>query len=177
MSYDLLKVTDQELATLRQEYDLGSGQYHADAYGEQVTYMNRWSAVRIRLEYRDARVFVSLFRLGEKPLPLHWDLDARERDPLNGFDLEDLIAIRSSANDVKQVDLGPISPAELRRTIQEYAVALRIHAGDVLRGDFSVFLDLARLVARRIDALKQKGHPLGPEIENFLNAYRKLEQH
>lgn|GEM_PF-5309346 len=173
----LKDVTDRALCDLIVRYDLEYAAVQMDADTHEVTYKNATSAVRVDLDSRENRVYVSLFRVYDDIVPAYRDINARKRDPLNGFDVDDLISLRSPGDRISQATPGRIKTAgDVEHIVYQYAAALQNVADDVLRGNFSVFFDLATIIVRRIENAIAAGYPPGPEYESILLAYGEMNR-
>lgn len=171
MSAILRSSVERAFALLGETYGLRLLRDRADSAGSEVVLGNSKAAVRIRLEPREG-LFVSLLRLHNGLVPSR-DLDDRMRDPFNGFDLDDLIQLRSPQLHIPSA--SPVTTAGLSESLDAYALFLQEHAGDVLSGDFGVFTALAQRVAGRIRAFESEGHSIGPDSKSFLAAAERIE--
>lgn len=123
-------------------------------FGSYITYKNATTAIKISLEPREGGIFVELYRLIKGKLPRH-PIKIHSDTVINGFDLNDLIALRSSPTLVVKQEIEKISrPDYLEKVLLEYANALRKYAVDILNGDFGVFLELEKIVKKRALELK-----------------------
>jgi hypothetical protein len=108
-----------------------------------ITYQKSPTAIRVGYEPRDRGVFVLLIRLvdGEiPPYPTH--IHSSER--LNMFYLDDLVTFR--AKESEKIGVCDKTPKE---SVAHAASALRTCAADVLKGDFTVFMELDKIVKSR----------------------------
>src|SRR5215207_3194684 len=103
---DLARQVSEECRELIERYSLRIMAEREDPYGVQVTLENSAAALRIRWEWRERRLFLSIFRLDRGPVAPVWDLESRIRDPLNGFDVDDLIAATHPELTVEQEGLS-----------------------------------------------------------------------
>jgi len=163
---------ERAFAPLAHVYGFRPLKYEADPNGYEVVLGNGTTALRVRLEPREG-LFVSLLKPHDGIIPTR-DLDDRMRDPINGFDVDDLIQARLPTFRVPSTQ--PLAGKSLTRTLEAYATFLMDNARDVLSGDFSVFAVLAQLVAERIRSLESKGHSIGPDSRAFLSAMSRIEQ-
>lgn len=140
-----------------------------DPYGAQVTLGNQLAAVRVRRDYLDNRFFVTIHRLDRGPIAPLRDMIERKRDPLNGFDLDDLIALRAPDHHVDQNQWSE------RETLSRYAEALPLVAHDIFEGDYKAFDQLTRIVAGRIEQGMRDGQAVGPDSSAFLKAAQNAQ--
>jgi hypothetical protein len=114
-----------------------------DNYGSEVTYKNRTTGVKVSYEVRENEIFVYLIRLINGEIPEY--LDA----PSCWFYLDNLVKLRSPATNVpRKKGSDWLTLDDIDRILSAYADLLRKYGEDVLRGDFSVFSELERQVAR-----------------------------
>jgi hypothetical protein len=114
-----------------------------DRYGSEVTYKNPTTGVKVSFEVRENEIFVYLIRLidGEIPDYLH--------APSNWFYLDNLVKPRSPRTNVPRKEADDwFTPEDVDNFLSVYAELLKEHGEDVLRGDFHVFSELERQVAR-----------------------------
>lgn len=106
-----------------------------------VLFRNRTTFVDIHLERRDSQIilYVGPLRDGEVPAPgLHW------------YDLGFLLFIRGIPSPTHGGQLNKIRGAAAeKRELEEFAVALRIGAKDVLKGDFAIFSLVEEVIRER----------------------------
>jgi hypothetical protein len=134
----------EKLAT---EFGLQQAAEEVTSYWEIVVYQNTTSAVRLYWEVRGA-LMVQLFRLRGGVTPLHRGVDERAADPDNGYDVRDLLSLRVRDQD-RLRELHSRLDVDGAEALELYADLLSRYAADVLRGDFSVFAELAGVVADR----------------------------
>lgn len=125
-------------------------------FGMDIIYKNKTTAIQISFEFRECKVFISLYRLINGNLPQYKSLREYDCDFDNRFGFDDLITLRAPSLQIKQVFNPKFSEMDLELVLLKYANALRICAADVLKGDFQVFTELAKIKARRIENFRQK---------------------
>jgi hypothetical protein len=114
-----------------------------------VTYQNSTTAVEIGLEWQEQYVYVELCRL----------VDGRIKDnpivigpesQLTVFNLEDVLEIRNPGLKLSHKHFARrLTVDALDKILSHYARALEESASDILRGDFSLFDKLDRIVKHR----------------------------
>ena len=171
MSIDFRSTVEKSFAPVTAAHALRLLREDSDRFGSEVVIGNMTTALRFRLEPREG-LFVSLLRLHDSGIPSR-DLDDRMRDPINGFDVDDLIQLRAPQCAVSSK--APLDDEALQAALRGYAFFLSENGQDVLSGDFSVFSDLARCVAMRIRHSRREGYSLGPDSLRFLEAADLLE--
>jgi hypothetical protein len=114
-----------------------------DRYGSEVTYKNQTTGVKVSFEVRENEIFVYLIRLIDGEIPDY--LDA----PSHWFYLDNLVKLRSPRTNVPRKEADDwFTPEDVDHLLSVYAELLKEHGEDVLRGDFLVFSELERQVAR-----------------------------
>jgi hypothetical protein len=145
----LMTAADAAFAALMQRFGLRRSADEVTPDWEIAVYQNENAAVRVYKEPREVGPLVQLFELrGGKP-PLAWGVDARAADPKNGFDVRDLVNLRAKPQDAR-AELARLSATtDLSTLLATYAELIDRYASDVLRGDFTVFADLAKITEER----------------------------
>ena len=123
-----------------------------DNWGVQTTFCNSTTGVRVSYEPREGGYFVLLMRLVNGEVPEH-PIDIDDDTVINRYYLEDLLSIREVDHIKKQFQRITTKQRD-EDTINELANCLKITAEDVLRGDFSVFYELEKIVKDRARALR-----------------------
>jgi hypothetical protein len=129
---DFIEVVRQIFGFLHDEYAcvLDAGGQNAAKTDEDVLFMNRTTFVNVHLERRDFQIIVYVGPLRDGKVP------PRGRDWL---DLEFLLFARGIPFPTHRGRLTEIrQEAGRRREAEEYAVALRLAADDLLKGNFEV---------------------------------------
>lgn len=121
----------------------------ADIY--RVPYEGARAKVEVGFDWREQYINVLLGRPG---VP-RWQAEGRlpsPSDELTAFNLEDLLSLRAPGSGVDAKTFGrALTREEIEHVCGTYARALREHAADVLRGDFSVMPAVARIMSERAE--------------------------
>lgn len=120
----------------------------AEAGDYRILFQNKTTAVRVGLEWRDQYLYVDVCRLVDgkfKENPVFITLESE----LTCFKLDDLLSIRARELTVPY-SFKALSGKDIEHTLTTYAEGLRLHAGDILQGDFSIFAELGRIVKDRV---------------------------
>lgn len=159
---------EQELLTtftvVIARYSLALTGSQEDDYGAQATLANSSAALRVRHELRDKRFFLTIHRLDRGPIASMRDMAERRRDPLNGFDVDDLISLRDAEHRIEQAGLPE------HEILLQYADELPRVADGIFSGEFAVFNGLAQIVAKRIEQQEREGKAVGPDSRVFMKA-------
>jgi hypothetical protein len=114
-----------------------------DSYGTDITYKNQPTGIRISFEIRENDIFVYLIRLINGEIPPYLDAPSR------WFYLDNLVRLRSPETTLPRKEAGDwLTSDDIDEILTAYAGALKEYGEDVLRGDFSIFAELARQVDR-----------------------------
>jgi hypothetical protein len=124
-----------------------------DNLGIRLLFCNSTTGVRISYEPCEGDIFVMLIRLvdGKQPdYPIFIDEDT----VLHYFDLQDLLSVRIPCFKENNFKIGKMN-SELENYIKQIAKNLRTQAEDILKGDFTIFSKLERIVKERARQLNE----------------------
>jgi hypothetical protein len=135
------------------EYEFKLAGTHIENLYLEVVFKNKTTAIAIRLEERDGGITVELIKLINGDIP-SGSIFIFSDTKLNLFDLEILLAIRDASQKIEHPNLDdlvfkPGWEKVMRRVLKQFARAVKQYADDVLRGDFSVFPELEKIVKSR----------------------------
>lgn len=134
---------------LEEEFGCKPVSVKREFYGTFIVYKNTTTAIRVSIEPYDGGIFVFLIRLVRGEIP-EYPSSIEATTSLFWFDLEDLIALRAPSLKLDRPPLDDLfKPSNLEKILAQYAQALRKYAIDILRGDFSVFNELSKIVKER----------------------------
>ena len=114
-----------------------------------LTYQNDTTAVEVSLEPLDGGVFVLLSRLINGKIPEYPIFVTREMT-LHSYYLDDLVNLKMPDTPVRETSEDPLDEREVKKLLAQGAAQLRELGGDILRGDFSVFDKLDKIVKARL---------------------------
>jgi hypothetical protein len=155
------QIAKEQFAFLLSDYAFELAKCKEENWGYSLVYLNRSTGVEIVYEYREAYVFITLYRLVGRRLvrnPLNIADDAE----IHGFALDDIIGLRNPSARMKPAyEYGEGSEYYDRETgmtlyVSRFAENLRKHAHDVLSGDFRVFSQLDRIVRERVHCQRRQ---------------------
>lgn len=130
-----------------------------DRYVVEITYKNQTTGIKVSFEFRENQIFVYLIRLINEEIPAYLDAPSR------WFYLDNLVELRSPSTTLPRKEFGDwLTPDDINDILTAYASALKEYGEDVLRGDFSVFAELAQQIDRpksssSIDEVRLKAEP------------------
>lgn len=114
-----------------------------DRYLVEITYKNQTTGIKVSFELRENQIFVYLIRLINGEIPAYLDAPSR------WFYLDNLVKLRSPSTTLPRKEFGDwLTPDDIDDILTAYASALKKYGEDVLRGDFSVFTELAQQIDR-----------------------------
>lgn len=148
---DFFEVCTAHFDFLSEEFGFKRRAKKRDAGVYRVPYEGERAKVEVGFEWREQYVYVLL---GKPGVP-RWQAEGRlphPSDELTGFNLEDLLSLRAPGGGVDEKTFGrALTRQDFEHVCGTYARALREHAADVLRGDFSVMPAIARIVKARME--------------------------
>lgn len=120
----------------------------------RVRFENATTALEVAVEWQEFRPFLEIAQTGASIAVEEEAGSHRVGFIRRAFDLDDLLNLRSA----DPSPVGKMLPSRdlepLRVLLEEYADAIDRCAGDVLRGDLSVFAELNRIVDGRIRSMR-----------------------
>lgn len=139
---------------LEQKFGFFAFKVEDEAWGEAVTYINKTTAIKISLEERDGGIFLELCKLIDGCIP-EKPITITQKTKLYSFEFENLLLLRAPSLQLEHplIDDLVFKPGKekvMGKVLKQYADTLKIYAKDVLKGDFTVFSDLEKLVKNRI---------------------------
>lgn len=141
---------DSKFRFLVEEYRFTKTGEEESALLDKVTYKNQTTGVVIGFERGDGYIYVELHRLVDGEINRN-PIIIRHDSKLNHFGLHNLISLRMPDLKFPSDIRGKGKKDQLmEEIITKYAYALRECATDILRGDFSVFRELDKVVKSRI---------------------------
>jgi hypothetical protein len=138
----------KHLASIKRRYKLTRRQKAADGHTSELRYQNDTTGLVCIAEYRE-QVF------GCKVCQLHNGEFVEEIGEITpttrlwSYDLEDLFALRTAPLDTIKEGVLNDEQAGFADMLSRYAKLIPKFADDVLRGDFTVFSELDRVVKER----------------------------
>ena len=123
-------------------------------WGYNLLYLNDTTGVKITYEYREAYIFIVLYKLVNGRLvknPGCVDDDTE----LHGYGLDDIVNLRNPDAIIKPAyEYGDDSEYHdeqngMTRYVSQFAKNLKQYGYDVLLGDFSIFEEIEKIVKKR----------------------------
>jgi hypothetical protein len=153
---EFFELGEKEFKFLVDEFGFKKKANKTDAGVYRLRYKTETTEIEIGLEWRDQYIYVLLGRRDRKK-PQEKGRLPRPEDELVAFNLEDLLKLRSRKYAIDDDRFGKeLRRKDIKEILSTYARGLREHAADVLRGDFTIFPELEKIVRKRM-----KDHALG----------------
>ncbi|AJR14779.1 hypothetical protein LEP1GSC020_3815 [Leptospira interrogans serovar Grippotyphosa str. 2006006986] len=125
-----------------------------ESWGYEILYLNQTTGVKIVYEYREAYIFIFLYRLIDGKL-VEDPGEIVQNTLLNSFGLDDIINIRNPLALLKATYEYPENSHYHDKTngwnqyISDFANNLKQYANDVLAGNFEIFEKVDPIVKER----------------------------
>lgn len=155
---EFLELARKHLRYLETGYGCKVMKERRDRWSPFVAYQNQTTGVLAEYEVRDAYLNILLYRLENGKIIRDPVLNSPTATTFHGHALDDIVSLRSAAAVVGSMQDFSASPEGeipeskmLEAYVRRFAENLRLYADDVLRGDFAIFLQVDRLMRRRID--------------------------
>lgn len=148
-------IVQEQFKFLVFQYDFRLCKCRKEDWGYELIYLSNTTGVKITYEYRNAYIFIMLYKLqnGEfRENPRNIEVSTI----LHGYSLDDLISIRNPQALIRPAyEYGEQSryyenPNGMALYIAEFAENLKNYAKDILKGNFTIFPELDKLVKERI---------------------------
>jgi hypothetical protein len=142
------QIIRQEFKYLETDFSFHIHKVEKNVYGCHVMFKGSALGIEICFEVHEGHVSVRIYRLkdGEIPkYPIFFDPKAE----FLIFYFDDLMLLKTK-HSIEQNERSVFEyGGYMKRIIKEYAENLRIYGADLLNGDFSVFPEIHKIVARR----------------------------
>lgn len=156
---NLFKITQNIFSFLEDDYGCELKKSVKEGWGFEVLYSNLTTGIKVQCEYREACLFIYLYKLIDGEL-IENPRNIRFDSELTGFDLNDVISLNNSSNIIKpfysEFELNQDSETLIKlktfRYILLFAESLYTYANEILRGDFKIFSKLDKIVKNRIES-------------------------
>jgi hypothetical protein len=137
------------------DYDFKLIKSHKENSGYKLIYLNSFTGVKITYEYREAYIFIMLYKLINRKM-IENPIDIMKDSILYGYGLDDIINLKNPSDLIKpsyqynsESDYHD-SCKGLTLYVSTFANNLKIYASDILDGDFKIFKELDTIVKDRI---------------------------
>lgn len=156
---DFDTISKEQFQFLELEYGFKIKKCKKEDWGYELIYLNITTGVKIVYEFREAYIFISLYKLVngnfiENPKSIESDME------IHGYGLDDIINLRNSKALIKPAyQYGEESKfynkdRGLMLFIKAFANNLKEYAADVLAGEFKIFQETKLIVRERANKNK-----------------------
>jgi len=137
---------------LETKYNFKPIKSEKDPFGVYVLYKNSTTAVNIRYEWREKKLFILLIRLIDGQIPEYPHFIKPDTE-LNQFYFDDVITLVLD-RPLKKNEMD--SEMDFEKSIKFYSKALEKYGRKILSGDFSMFSELDKIVKKRAADLEEQ---------------------
>ena len=153
----------EEFSFLVDEFGFSRVKIKSDRYVAIAKFINKYCAITVKYEYRDAYFNVIISRLVDgKVVPTPSSFTIHKGTILNNHSLNDILKLLSPANVMLPIyEYGADSPYHdkkngLRNYIAKFACNLKKYGTPFFNGDFSLFPALDEIVIARVEEWKKQ---------------------
>jgi hypothetical protein len=142
------QIVRQEFKYLETDFNFHVHKVEKNVYGCFLIYKGLALAIRVSFEIHDGGVFVYIYRLKDGKIP-EYPIFFDPKADFHIFDFNNLVLLKTN-HPIEQNEQSVYEDGEyMKCIIREYAESLRTYGADLLNGDFSVFPEIRKIVARR----------------------------
>ena len=152
-------ISKEQFSFLESEYNFRLSKCEKEDWGYELIYLNDTTGVKITYEYREAYIFIMLYKLIEGDLKEN-PRNIENNTVLYGYGLDDMIMLRNPDDLIKPTyEYDEQSKYfkendELFLYVAAFSDNLKTYAKDVLSGDFEIFPELDKVVKERVRSYK-----------------------
>jgi len=134
----------EKFSFLIDQYQLKALKVMEDAFSIKIIYKNNDAGISIIFEPRENDIYVVLHRLVNRKIDKSYVSSNTKR---NSFYVYDLMKIRKPAEKEREIISKSKfkGPLNMKLLLKAYANYLQKNAGDILKGDFSIFSELEKV--------------------------------
>ena len=148
-------IAQEQFKFLESEYNFKLSKCEKEDWGYELIYMNNTTGVKITYEYHEAYIFIMLYRLDEGRLREN-PKNIKDNTTLYGYGFDDLINLKNPQALIKPAyEYGEQSKYYnkengLLQYVSAFSENLKTYAKDVLKGNFTTFSNLDKVVKERV---------------------------
>lgn len=152
-------ITKEQFKFLESNFGFRLSKCDKEDWGYELIYLNKTTGVKITYEFREAYIFIMLYKLVNGNLQEN-PRSIQEDTILYSYGLDDIISLRNSQALIKPAyQYGEESEyydkeKGLMLYVSAFAHNLKEYAADVLSGDFQIFNEVDRVVKERANKYK-----------------------
>lgn len=153
---DFNGIVKEQFKFLESDFGFQLPKSEKEVWGYELVYLNKTTGVKITYEFREAYIFIVLYKLINGNLQEN-PRNIQENTVLYGYGLDDIIGFRNPQALIKPAyQYGEESEYYdekhgLTLYVTAFAHNLKEYASDILSGDFKIFDGVDRIVKERID--------------------------
>ena len=152
-------IAKEQFKFLESDFGFRLSKCDKEDWGYELIYLNNTTGVKITYEFREAYIFIILYKLVNGNL-IENPRSIQENTILYGYGLDDIISLRNSQALIKPAyQYGKESEYYDKKKglilyVSAFANNLKEYAADVLSGDFTIFNELDGVVKERANKYK-----------------------
>lgn len=140
---------------LENDFGFDKPKIETTKYGCFIWQKNATTGIRCGYEARDGLITLLLYRLINDEFPPH-EKETDDETTINSFYFEDIIVHKLGKVPDEFWEQFDIFKNPVKNILERLAVVTRKYAADILKGDFSSFPELERIVKERVRKLKNQ---------------------
>lgn len=128
-----------------------------DSYGAYLAYRNSTTGVKISFTPGDGDVLIYLIKLIDGVMPVY-PVTITLKDSVYYFELDEVISIKNPTLQILNPSTDEMIKkiSTLKEILLQQAEYLKKYAADILKGNFSIFPELEKIVKKRAGVLKRE---------------------
>ncbi len=136
------------------DYSFKLAECREEEWGYNLIYMNNTTGVKIVYEFREAYIFIMLYKLVDGKL-IENPRSIKDDTVLYGYGLDDIVNLKNAKDSMKPTyeygDESEYYDKENGMTLYvlKFADNLRKYANEVLNGNFDIFMKVDKIVKER----------------------------
>lgn len=147
-----------------------------DAHGTYLVYKNLASAVKISFAPYDGYIYVDVVRLLNGNIP-QYPIFIKSDSILYEYSLFDVIMRKDPSFKIKIPSFNEWNKYDIiKRDIRLRAEWLKTYASDILRGDFSIFPELEKIVKARAEEIRKQEEKEDRGLKKVLKEKKKSKE-
>jgi hypothetical protein len=145
----LSQICGKHFKFLEKKYGFVLVKEAVDSLSYEFWYKSNTVGIKVKFEFPDFYLFVKLCRLQNEGFPPKPG-EIRPETQLESFDLDDVLTIRSKESLIPSYSVDTkFDKALLEDVVRKQAINLKKFATDIIKGDFSLFPELDKIVKKR----------------------------
>jgi hypothetical protein len=148
------QIAKAQFGFLIKDYDFKLIELREEEWGYDLTYLNNTTGVKIIYEYREAYIFIMLYKLLDGKL-IENPRNVKDDTILYGYSLDDIVDLQNAKANMKPAyEYGDESEYHDEKNgmmlyVSKFADNLKEFANEVLTGNFEIFKKVDKIVKDR----------------------------